>query len=50
MEAPMPCQPIFHLGVLVCAVIIDDQMKIQVQRKLSIPPTQKLQELLVARR
>src|SRR5215469_8625858 len=42
MEAPMASEPTLHLGVLVRAVVVHDQMKVQVKRKLSIEAAEKL--------
>ena len=38
----MASEPTLHLGVLVRAVEVHDQMKVQVKRKLSIEAAEKL--------
>jgi hypothetical protein len=48
MEAPMASKPTLHFGVLVRAVVVHDQMKVQVERKRSIELAEKLQKFLLA--
>jgi hypothetical protein len=47
MKAPMMHQPTRHLGMLVRPVIVQDEMKIQLEWKLAIEPPQKVYEFLV---
>src|SRR5450631_2230890 len=47
-EAGMALQPGPDLGMLVCAVIVQDQMERNLARKLPVQPAEKPQELLMA--
>ena len=48
MEAGVLGQPLLHVGVLVGAVIVQDQVDLQALGNLSVDGAQELQELLVA--
>jgi len=44
----MPCGPGEHVGVFVCGVVVDDEMKLLVFRGLAVDQTQELEPLLMA--
>src|SRR5215210_2174171 len=48
MEAAMTLQPRLHVGVLVSAVVVHDQVQRDLTGKLAIQATQELQELLMS--
>src|SRR6266700_7881883 len=48
LEAWMLCQPLLHVCVFVRAIVIENHMQIQIERKLSVQAPQELQELLMA--
>src|SRR5215472_4156239 len=47
LEARMLCQPSLDLGVGVGAVVVEDQMQLQILGELALQTCQELQELLV---
>src|SRR5258708_34202371 len=48
VEARMPFEPRLDLGVLVCGVIVGDQMDVEVRRRLSVDAAQKLKPAAAA--
>ena len=48
MKSRMPCGPGEHVGVFVCGVVVDDEMKLLVFRGLAVDQTQELESLLMA--
>ena len=48
MEAQMPPEPGFHPGMLVGPIIVDDQMQVQLRRRLQVDLFEEPDEFLVA--